>query len=144
MSPMWKLLAALVGFVVSVKAFISPQPSLTNRRVLSPFFVATDETVLQVDGAVATLDESTDEIGVEVTIDELQAAVEAEAEILVQELVDETCEADDEGQPVDEICVDEEEKKGFRSSLKSVIGKTLRLLRSSENEPDGEEEPVVS
>ena len=72
--------------------------------------------------------------------------VEQEAEMATQELFDEPCDIDDKGMPVDEICVDEEKRSGFRSVLKGTIGKTLQLIRGmpaaeeEEDEEDGMEE----
>ena len=69
--------------------------------------------------------------------DELLREVEMEAELAVQEMVDETCEPDPEtGGALDEICIDEEKKSGFRKRLKSVIMTTLELIRGvDEDDP---------
>eukprot|EP00980_Cylindrotheca_fusiformis_P012965 scaffold3236_cov66-Cylindrotheca_fusiformis.AAC.31 len=69
--------------------------------------------------------------------------VEEEAERAIQEIVDDTCDVNEDGQPVDELCVDEVERAGFRAALKQTIGKTLQLVRgmpSDEDEDEDEEE----
>lgn len=67
--------------------------------------------------------------------------IEQEAEQAIQEIVDDTCDIDEEGQAVDEICLDEVERAGFRAALKQTIGKTLQLVRGMPSEEDEEEEP---
>jgi predicted unusual protein kinase regulating ubiquinone biosynthesis (AarF/ABC1/UbiB family) len=64
--------------------------------------------------------------------------VELEAEKTSQELIDETCEVDeDTGGPADDICVDEVKREGFRAFMKGTIGNTLHLVRGMA-EVDGE------
>lgn len=123
---------AMMAFMVmgaSVDAFVTPMPRVRPEASLrSPLFVATKESV------------ATGKPSVDLVMEDLVEAVETEAELAVQEMVDETCEIDEEGAPVDEICVDEEEAKGFRKRLKSIIGRTLKLVRTGEGEADVEED----
>jgi ABC1 atypical kinase-like domain len=66
---------------------------------------------------------------------DLLMEVEMEAEICVQEMVDEACEVEEEtGRPLDDLCVDEEARVGFRARLKSVIKATLELVRGVEDD----------
>ncbi|GKY99622.1 hypothetical protein MPSEU_000916300 [Mayamaea pseudoterrestris] len=58
--------------------------------------------------------------------------VQMEAEKIVSELVDEECEFDAKtGLAVDEVCMDDEKKTGFRQTLKSYVVRTLDLVRGS-------------
>lgn len=69
------------------------------------------------------------------TDEAMMEAIEKEAERVSQEMLDETCEVDEEtGGPMDEICVDEEQKEGFRTRTKKVISDMMRLVRSSPEE----------
>jgi len=64
--------------------------------------------------------------------DELMQEIQLEAEKAVEEMMEETCEVDeDTGGPKDEICADAEKRIGFRSSLKLVISKTMQVVRGS-------------
>jgi hypothetical protein len=70
-------------------------------------------------------------------MEEMYAAeTDLAAELAVQTLVDETCEVDEQGGVVDEVCADEVQRAGLRSRLKSMIGKTANLIRGDEQ--DGE------
>lgn len=73
--------------------------------------------------------------------DEFMVQVELEAEKAAQEMLDETCEVDDvTGDPVDEICVDENQKTGFRNRLKSIISQTLQVVRGGKSKEAEEED----
>jgi hypothetical protein len=61
---------------------------------------------------------------------DLVAAIEKEAIILVEEMADDTCEVNDMGNAVDEICADESKLAMVKSSLKGVVRKTLGLVRT--------------
>lgn len=71
---------------------------------------------------------------------QLLVDVEEEAEEATSEIMDDTCEIDEEGEAVDEACVDE----GFRARLKSTIGNTLKMVRgmpaTKEEEKEMEEQ----
>jgi hypothetical protein len=69
-------------------------------------------------------------------IDVEEEAERAAVEVF-DDLVDDACEIDEEGLAVDEICIDEEKKAGFRALLKGTIGKTLQMVRGM---PTTEEE----
>ena len=87
--------------------------------------VETETTVEMLNGTVAD----------EEDIKQLLIDVEEEADKLAQEMIDEECEFDLEtGGPVDTLCVDEEEKAGFRNKFKRTIGKTLKLVRGMPKE----------
>jgi len=62
-------------------------------------------------------------------VKQLMANVEIESEKIVQEMFEEECEVDEEtAGPVDTLCEDEEEMKGFRARFKNRIGKTIQLV----------------
>ncbi|KAL3930462.1 MAG: hypothetical protein SGBAC_011756 [Bacillariaceae sp.] len=63
---------------------------------------------------------------------QLMVDVAEEAEKASQEIVDDSCDidVDDDGQIiVDDLCIDEDAKNGFRAKLKSTIGQTLQVFR---------------
>lgn len=70
--------------------------------------------------------------------------VEEEANKATEEMMDEECVIDDTGSPIDELCVEGEEREGFRAKLKKTIGSTLQMIRgmpeSEGQAADGEEE----
>mmetsp|Transcript_19155 Transcript_19155/g.54621 ORF Transcript_19155/g.54621 Transcript_19155/m.54621 type:complete len:801 (-) Transcript_19155:44-2446(-) len=71
--------------------------------------------------------------------------VEEESSKTIAEMMDEECEFDGEtGGPVDELCVEGEEREGFRAKLKKTIGSTLTMIRgmpaSAEGTVDDEED----
>jgi len=80
--------------------------------------------------------------------DDVMAALEAESELAVSQLMDEECPIDDE------ICTDPTRFDMARSKLKGVIGRTLSMVRSGDLEDgdldgafgesvlDGEEMPL--
>ncbi|CAJ1963426.1 unnamed protein product [Cylindrotheca closterium] len=73
---------------------------------------------------------------------QLMIDVGEEAEKASQEIMDDSCEVDvDENGNiiVDELCVDEEAKSGFRAKLKKTIGKTLQMVRGMPAEQEEEE-----
>ena len=93
-----------------------------------------------------TIEPKVEQTKEDIISDEFMRDIELEAEKLAQEIVDETCEVDQEtGGPKDDICVDETKKTGVRASIKSAISKTLRLVRGSsvsnleDDNADGEE-----
>jgi predicted unusual protein kinase regulating ubiquinone biosynthesis (AarF/ABC1/UbiB family) len=70
---------------------------------------------------------------------EFMKAIELEAERAVQEIIDETCEIDEEtGGPKDELCVDDVKREGFRARTKKVIRELLQLVGSSNAAADME------
>lgn len=63
-------------------------------------------------------------------VEQLMVNVEIESEKIVKELVEEECEVDEEtAGPVDTLCEDEDEMKGFRARFKNRIGKTIQLVK---------------
>jgi predicted unusual protein kinase regulating ubiquinone biosynthesis (AarF/ABC1/UbiB family) len=71
---------------------------------------------------------------------QLMVDCEEEAELACLEIVDDICDVDEDGQAVDEICVDEEEMAGFRASLKRTIGRTLQMVRGMPTEEEESED----
>ena len=70
---------------------------------------------------------------------DLVTAIEEEACNLVDEMAldfDETCEIDEEGEAVDEMCMDESKLARAKDKLKGIIGKTLGLVRTSGGSDD--------
>lgn len=58
--------------------------------------------------------------------------MEAQAAAIVDEMMDETCEVEPTtGGPLDELCLDEEKSKGFRTTLKGYVQSISTLLKSS-------------
>jgi len=79
----------------------------------------------------------------------LLEVIEKEAELAVSEMVDDTCEVDPEsetGMPLDEICLDEDQKLGFRKRMKGIVKATMELVRGDEVDArkDLEEESDIS
>lgn len=73
--------------------------------------------------------------------DIVQLIVDAEEEAAraAAEMMDEECEFDDEsGGPKDELCIEGEEREGFRASLKKTIGNTLKMVRGMPTSEDNE------
>lgn len=62
---------------------------------------------------------------------DLVAAIQQEADNLVEEMADDTCEIDEVGNPVDEMCTDETTLSRVKSKLKRVVRRTLGLVRTS-------------
>jgi len=61
---------------------------------------------------------------------DLVTAIEEEAMFLVDEMADDTCEIDEMGNAVDEICADESKLALAKSKLKSIVRSTLGLVRT--------------
>lgn len=61
---------------------------------------------------------------------DLVAAIQQEADNLVEEMADDTCEIDEMGNPKDEICADETTLSKVKSKLKRVVRRTLGLVRT--------------
>ena len=62
--------------------------------------------------------------------DDLVQAIEQEAQSIVDEMTDDECEIDDEGNPADEICVDESKRTKVKNTLRNIMVKTLGLVRT--------------
>ena len=62
--------------------------------------------------------------------DDLVSAIEEEASLLVDEMVDEECLVTDTGEPADELCVDESKMARVKSKLKKVVTRTLGFVRT--------------
>ena len=80
------------------------------------------ETVVKPTKNAAILDEN-----------DLVSAIEEEAMNLVEEMAsdfDEECEVDEEGNAVDELCVDESKLSRAKNKLKNIVGRTLGLVRT--------------
>lgn len=61
---------------------------------------------------------------------DLMDEMEIEAEMAMEELMDEPCQVDlDTGKPVEELCLDGEERERFRDRFKSLIKYTLKAVR---------------
>ena len=132
-------------------------PSFTSRHSPICLDAATDgksSVNAQVDididesglnGEVAVIDTTNSSfINFEMPMPDLVEALEVEAELAVQELVDDTCEVElDTGGPIDPECADEELRLGFRKRLKGIINHTLNLVRSGDSSAELEEDDVV-
>lgn len=124
MKTVWKLLLITS---LTARAFQIARPNallLKKTSWSSPLYATVAEP---------TLDEQEAE-KLERFREDFMREVEMEAEMAVKEMVDEECEPDEvTGGPKDEICVDEEVKKGFRARLKQYIMGTLELVRGVED-----------
>lgn len=108
----------------------------------------TEELLEDADGLAKALQElkdssaiSLDKDGVEAIDEDIQQLlvdVETEAEKAAQDLIDDECEVDEQGQAADELCLDDEKKQGLRSYLKRTIGKSMKNLRGLPEEEDEE------
>jgi hypothetical protein len=67
---------------------------------------------------------------------QLLVDVEEEAERIAREMLDEECEFDDKGGPIDELCEDETARSGFRAYLKGTVGNTLKMIRGLPSDED--------
>lgn len=94
--------------------------ALQEKETESTEETKSDDSVVLLNGTVADAE----------YVEQLMVNVEIESEKIVKELVEEECEIDEEtAEPVDSLCVDEEEMKGFRAKLKNRIGKTIQLVK---------------
>lgn len=85
--------------------------------------------------------EKTDDVKDDVM--QLLIDVEEEANKATEEMMDEECVIDETGNAVDELCVEGEEREGFRAKLKKTIGSTLKMIRgmpAPEEAVEGEEQ----
>lgn len=92
--------------------------------------------------AAATIDNDTT-----LSDEALIELVQQEAELAVDQILDETCEVEMEtGLAVDPECQDEELRQGFRTRLKGIVKHTLNLVRSGESSEEllQEEEVALS
>ena len=72
--------------------------------------------------------------------------MEVQASSLVDELMDETCEVDEStGTALDELCVDEEKRNGFRATLKGYVQSIESLIvgRKSTSSDDADAAEAV-
>jgi ABC1 atypical kinase-like domain len=130
--------ASLVLLIVASEAFTIPQRSTVKPNIASqsPLFAATEERKVVDEVASALATSSFQEIIAppEINMADLVRMIENEAEKAVQEMVDDTCEITDNGQAVDEECVNEEKKAGLRDRMKALIGKAMASLRNDDGE----------
>lgn len=85
------------------------------------------EEVIQIEKDIATI---------------VNAEADLAAELAVQSIVDDECDVDDVGMPVDEVCVDETERVGIRNRLKSMIGSTMNSLSSDDDDDEDFDEDI--
>jgi len=135
--------------VVGRRAF-SPDMAVRPRVTTNLYSQSSDSAVLEdVDGVGAAAEnknltssrveldgEKKEELKNDIM--QLLIDVEEEATKATQEMMDEECDFNEEtGGPTDDLCVDGEEREGFRAKLKSTIGSTLKMIRGM---PSSEEE----
>lgn len=147
--------AALVLLAVGARAFSPPFPATVAPRRHSLFAATEDKIAVDVgvNGDVtgitanvtaSSISESAASL-LEMSVPDLVEALEEEAELAVQELVDDECAIEYEtGGPVNPECADEELKRGFRSRLKGIVRHTLSLVRSGESAKELEQEERVA
>jgi len=122
------VLLMIISQAAIINGFIATTPSsIAQRRSQQSFLSVIEKSITSLDDSTAAVKK-----------EEMEAIdkIESEAELLVQEIIDESCEVDDEGFPADDICIDEVQKAGVRSRLKKMIGNTLRLVDSSNEEDE--------
>ena len=72
--------------------------------------------------------------------DDLIQQIETQAELIVEGMMDESCEIDPEtGAPLDDICVDEEKKTGFRTTMTDTIQRIEKLVVERGNVDDDDD-----
>ncbi|CAB9523843.1 OF BC1 COMPLEX KINASE 8, chloroplastic [Seminavis robusta] len=149
-------LASFLLVVAASDAFTVPfTGKAQSGTTSSQKWMASKETILEdVDGLGAAVSElnktiaSVDfdnETGKELEDDILQLMVdvEEEAEKVIASVMDDECEVDlIRGEPVDDLCVEGEEREGFRKRFKSNVSKTLQMVRGMPTEE--KEETLVA
>lgn len=99
---------------------VALQEKENENTAATPTEETNSDSVVLLNGTVADAD----------YVEQLMVNVEIEAEKIVEELLEEECEVDEEtAAPADTLCVDEEERKGFRARVKNTIGKTIQLVK---------------
>ncbi len=112
-----------------VEALVEPEPILKEE-------VEATEKVEEI--KATTDDEKKEEKETSKKVEEVTAldevdlvlAIEEEAEALVDAMMDDECEIDEEGNPADEVCVDESKFSMVKSKLKGVVKRTIGLVRT--------------
>jgi hypothetical protein len=100
--------------------------SITPRTVLGATVYDAEETI----ASTATNNETFILPGIiDKQQDELIQQIEKQAEQIVDGMMDESCEVNSEtGAPMDDICIDDEKKRGFRDNMKDTIQRIERLV----------------
>jgi len=125
-------------------AFTAPQGVMFKpcNAARSRLFAATEER--KIVGADYGIDYIMPNWKAPIEMIDLAEMIELEADMAVEEMIDETCEVGDEGEAVDEVCVNEGKKSGFRNRMKAMIQNSMMSLRSDDTEewdpdiPEGE------
>lgn len=127
----------------SVDAFLSPIHSTRN---MSPSFNFNLSETRQSIHLYATVTNNVDLEEDIVSLDEkalmeenIIVAIEQEASAIVEQMTedfDEECVIDKEGLPVDELCADESKLSKAKSKLKSIIRRTIGLVRTTGDDGD--------
>ena len=72
--------------------------------------------------------------------DDLIQQIETQAELIVEGMMDESCEVDPEtGAPLDDVCVDEDKKLGFRTTMTDTIKRIEKLVVETGNVDDDDD-----
>eukprot|EP00521_Asterionellopsis_glacialis_P009626 CAMPEP_0195287034 /NCGR_PEP_ID=MMETSP0707-20130614/4266_1 /TAXON_ID=33640 /ORGANISM="Asterionellopsis glacialis, Strain CCMP134" /LENGTH=767 /DNA_ID=CAMNT_0040346751 /DNA_START=58 /DNA_END=2361 /DNA_ORIENTATION=- len=144
----------LLAASIAVDGFMSPpNMKLSSNRIStsaaeSPLFRAryatSSSTPLRVvatetpEEAIAAVDEETktaeNKKTTAVSMDDLVEALENEAELVAEELIDEECEIDTTGKPLEDYCVDEGKMAAVKQKFKGIVKKTMKVVRLGSDE----------
>lgn len=164
-SPSNRIRRAALVLIDSSATLLSKYPTysqrndayINNQQLQRPFSSTKSTTILDAtvfdaeEVTVATADNRTfAETGVILSgvaatkQDDLIQQIETQAELIVEGMMDESCEIDPEtGAPLDDICVDEDKKIGFKTTMTDTIKRIEKLVVERGNvddEDDGEYE----
>ena len=131
-----QVVLALSALVVVVNAYVIPPTQ--NKLRLKHLHAATRSLhAIHYAGSNSQLQAAT------LTEDEVLAEIAKESEAAVAEVMEEACEVTMDGEPADELCVDEGKRVQLTKSLKSVISRTLSMVRKNSTTLDVEDAPSI-
>eukprot|EP00543_Licmophora_paradoxa_P000761 CAMPEP_0202453848 /NCGR_PEP_ID=MMETSP1360-20130828/11733_1 /ASSEMBLY_ACC=CAM_ASM_000848 /TAXON_ID=515479 /ORGANISM="Licmophora paradoxa, Strain CCMP2313" /LENGTH=720 /DNA_ID=CAMNT_0049073041 /DNA_START=182 /DNA_END=2344 /DNA_ORIENTATION=+ len=129
-----------------MEAFTAPQGRTQNRvRLLAETETKTTTPFtkpVEISDSAEIVEAIKKEAVLDIDVTELMEAVEIEAERAAKELVDEECEVDGLGMPVDEVCLDEEEKLSIRQRIKGSITKIIHSVSSDDDQQEDQDVSV--
>jgi hypothetical protein len=119
----------------------SYQQFIKRRTILDATVFEAEEVTVKVADNKTTADQLVVLSGVPATKqDELIQQIETQAELIVEGMMDESCEIDPEtGAPLDDICVDEEKKNQFRTTMTDTIERIEKLVVERGNVDDDDD-----
>lgn len=72
--------------------------------------------------------------------EELMQVMEDQAASIAEEIMEESCEVTETGQPADDMCVDEDKRKGFRATLSGYVRGIANGVVGGKNDDTDERE----